>query len=209
MQIKILIFIAIIAMVGLFFFWNSKNNKSVGNKLSSFTIQKPQQEKINDKIIIVENVKLDYLKKDIQDFCNHYNQGGNRALPRLSFIKNKYIITFPYDIEFQYFCYFINYLKYPKGFSKSEYNPNLRAWCTTKGGDAWMTKELINKKVMIYIPDSDDEYDNVYLTTSDNIGFKMGFAVGYSHIKLDAPIFEYKPNPVSLQDIKNLDKIDF
>jgi hypothetical protein len=172
--------------------------------------QKPTKNIDNDKIIIVRNLKLDYMKQALQQFCDSYNAQGFVALPRLTILENDLAITFPYDIDFEHFCYLVNYIKYANNLClQPDYKPDIKAWCSTKQGDAWMNSEIINKMVLIYIPEWDKEYDNVYLITQDNIGFKMGFALGRAHKKLDKPVLEYYKCPEDIQQLANKQKIDF
>jgi hypothetical protein len=201
MELKFVIVIVAIVLVGLFFFSKSKSTGELDNKFNTSVLQKADAKNNNDKIIVIRNVKLDYLKKAIKQFCNNYNQEILRVFPKLILLENQFVITFQNDIEFMYFCYFVNYLKYPTGFSKYEFNPYIRAWCKTNNNDAWMTEEIVNKNVMIYIPDSDDEYDNVFLTTEDNLGYKLGFAIGNNHKKLKDPIFEYEKISVNIDEL--------
>ena len=168
---------------------------------------KPTQLVENDKIIIIKNVSIEDLKTVIKQFCNMYNQGNYRALPLLrKYSESTFVITFPYDIDFETYCYIINYLHYPNGVS---YSPQISAWTTTKHSDAWMKESLINKNVMIYIPKEDKEYDNVYLTTSDNIGYKMGFAMGEQSQLLNVPNTNYRKPEVTLNDLNNKEKVNF
>lgn len=172
-------------------------------------VKKPTTTIANDKIILIKNLKLDYLKQAITQYCNLSNQNQYITLPRLTVLDNQYVITFPYDIDFDQFCYFVNYLKYAHELcSKPDYKPNIKAWCTTKSGYTWMTDEIVNKVVMIYIPDWDEDYDNVYLTTQDNLGFKMGFALGEEHQKMDKPVMQFENMPKDL-NLENKETIDF
>jgi len=111
---------------------------------------------------------------------------------------NEFAVTFPYDIDFVHYCFFVNYLKYPNDIF---YKADIKAWTTTRPGDDWMTKEIVNKKVMLFVPDDDTEYDNVYLTTEDNIGYKMGFAVGETSQRLDEPKMKYRKPPLEIRDL--------
>ncbi len=56
---------------------------------------------------------------------------------------------------------------------------------------------------MLYIPSDDKEYDNVYLTSSDNIGYKLGFAVGHETQLLDSPKIKFIEQAISMDDINN------
>ena len=61
----------------------------------------------------------------------------------------------------------------------------------------------------MFIPEWDKEHDNVYLTTQYNMGFKMGFAMGESHIKLDKPVLDYTNPPTELLKLTGSQTIDF
>jgi hypothetical protein len=198
----------ILILVAKFAFTNQKPN--LEKRIRPNDSIKPTKLVENDKLIIVTNLKVDYLKKAIEQFCNNYNQQQYIAIPRLNIFENKYIITFPYDIDFERFCYFINYLEYADQLClKPDYKPEVQAWCSTKKGDSWMTEESVNKRVMLFIPEWDKDYDNVYLTTEDNLGYKIGFALGESHIKLDKPAKIYQNPPSDLLIKQSMQTIDF
>ena len=177
---------------------NSKNESRPNNA------EMPTEKIQNDKIVLIENVKLDDLKNAIQKFCNNYNQESLTALPLLTILsENKFVITFPYDTDFATYCFFVNYMHYPNDII---YKPTIKAWTSTKQNDDWMTNEIVNKKVMLYIPSDDKEYDNVYLTTSENIGYKMGFAMGEEKQKLNSPKQTYV-EPIKLEELYGKDEI--
>lgn len=62
---------------------------------------------------------------------------------------------------------------------------------------------------MIFIPDWDDEHDNEYLTTQDNIAYKMGFALGHTSQKLDRPVKRFEESPIDLSKLSDREIIDF
>ncbi len=79
----------------------------------------PTNKVANDKLVIVENASENDIKKIIQEFCNSYNKETYQAIPRLTKLSDrKFAITFPYDINFEIYCYFINYVNYPMGFDR-------------------------------------------------------------------------------------------
>jgi len=204
----IIIGIVIVAVIlfikfGLVSSQTDLNNKKRPNN-------KPTKLIDNDKIILVRNLKLEYLKKAIEQFCNASNQNSFLVLPRVTILENQFLITFPYDVDFEQLCYFINYLKYANELClKPDYKPEIKAWCKTKESYSWMTNEITDKRVMIFIPDWDKEYDNVYLTTQDNLGFKMCFAIGSEHQKLEKPVYHYENLPVTLNNLEEKEKFDF
>ncbi|PWL39619.1 hypothetical protein DKG77_01950 [Flagellimonas aquimarina] len=167
----------------------------------------PVVEVFNDKLISVRSVKKRDLEKAIEQFCNMYNQESFRALPRLfAFGEEEFVITFPYDIDFATFCVFVNYLHYPNDIG---YDPAIRGWTTAKEKDEWVQRPIDNKKVMLFIPKSDDEYDNVYLTSEENFSVKIGFAIGHHFKPFSHPVEYYEEPIYSFGELVGKEFIDF
>ena len=89
------------------------------------------------------------------------------------------------------------------------WTPDVTAWTTTKSNDTWITEKSANKKVMLFIPSDDTEHDNVYMTTSDNIEYKLGFAVGEEKQLLNTPKRRYIPPDFEISDLTNKEFEDF
>ena len=162
----------------------------------------PEQKKLvqNDKIIIVDGAKYEDIKKATLQFCNIYNKQNLVAIVKLTKIsENLSVLTFPYDIDFGTFCFLINYLYYP---NEIFYQADIKAWATTKPNDDFISKENQNKYSMIFIPRDDKEYDNVYMTTKENKGFKLGFAVGGLK-NLSSPKINFIENKYMIKDIED------
>ncbi|MDQ3073609.1 MAG: hypothetical protein M3Q97_10150, partial [Bacteroidota bacterium] len=82
------------------------------------------------------------------------------------------LATFPKDLKFDLFCYFVNYLHYPNNvFYKAE----ITGWTTVKKGSPTVPDELSGQTVMISIPDGDKEYTYVVITGRDGSSFKLSF----------------------------------
>jgi hypothetical protein len=161
----------------------------------------------NDKLVIVEDVNESDIKKILQEFCNSYNKETFQAIPRLTKLSDKkFAVTFPFDINFEIYCYFINYVNYPMGFDR---HFKTVGWATTKPSDTWITEKSANKNVILYVSDFDKEYDNVFLTTSDNIGYKLGFAMGEEKQLLDRPEKSYAKQPIDISEIETKQHFDF
>lgn len=167
----------------------------------------PKHEIENDKIVLIENISNEEIDNILNGFCNIYNKEEFQALPRTYKISNgSYAVTFPFDVNFEIFCYFINYVYYPIGFEKTF---NATGWTTTKRHDKWITDQSANKNVMIFIPTTDTEHDNVYITTSDNVGYKLGFAVGEEKQLLNSPNKLYVKPKYQLADLINFEQKNF
>ena len=167
----------------------------------------PQQEKPNDKLVIVDNISKIEMDSILTGFCNMYNKERFQAQPRLYKLNERqFAITFPFDIEFEIYCYFINYVRYPMGFDKSF---DVKAWETTKQANGWITEKSANKKVMLFIPEDDTEHDNVFLTTDDNIGYKLGFAMGEEKQLLETPKKKYLAPSIDKNTLTEKQSEDF
>ena len=167
----------------------------------------PKQENPNAKLVIVDNISKTEIDSIMTGFCNMYNKESFQAQPSLyKLSERQFAITFPFDIEFEIYCYFINYVRYPMGFDKSF---NVTAWETTKQADGWITEKSANKKVMLFIPEDDTQHDNVFLTTEDNIGYKLGFAVGEEKQYLEIPKKRYSAPTIDINTLTEKQSTDF
>jgi hypothetical protein len=183
-----------------------------GNSLSSDNSRAinaglPTQEITNDKIIVVNNVNHEDIRKALTEFCNIYNKKDYAATPRLwQLSTDSFAITFPYDVDFATYCFAVNFLKYPIDI---KWQAQVRAWATTKAGDDWITDQSINKKVMLFLAADDKEYDNVFLTTQDNTGYKLGFAGGKATQLLSSPKESFITPSVSVASLSTQTHEDF
>jgi len=145
----------------------------------------PRTPQLNDKLVIIKDVSYADLRSVLTGFCNMYNQDEYQAQPQVTKLSEKeFAITFPYDINFEIYCYFINFIKYP---IDVKWDVDVIGWATPKKDDMWMTEKSINKKAMLFVPMDDTEYDNVYMTTVDNIGYKLSFAMNDGDKFLETP----------------------
>lgn len=208
-QYLIIGIVAIVAIV-IFVAWTKLKNQKPQPDTDSSRPQEslfPANKVTNDKLVIVEDVSENDIKKILQEFCNSYNKETFQAIPRLTKLSDKkFAVTFPYDINFEIYCYFINYVNYPMGFDR---HFKTVGWATTKPSDTWITEKSVNKNVMLYVSDFDKEYDNVFLTTSDSIGYKLGFAMGEEKQLLDRPEKSYVKQPIDLSELGTKESIEF
>ena len=200
--------IAVVAIV-LFTWTKLKNQKPLPDTDTRRPTENifPTNKIANDKIVIIEDVSENDINKILQEFCNSYNKETYQAIPRLTKLSDKkFAVTFPYDINFEIFCFFINYVNYPMGFDR---HFKTIGWTTTKSTDIWITEKSVNKNVMLFVSDNDTEYDNVFLTTSDNIGYKLGFAMGEEKQLLNKSEKTYVKQPIDFSEIETKQHIDF
>jgi hypothetical protein len=187
----ILVLMAIILIIGAY----------LGKPKSKPGQRQPVKKKIvsqeisNDKLVIIKNVSYDELQKVVSAFCKMYEEDGQTIVPQIDELSGReFAITFPYDIGFAIFCALVNYLHYP---IDVEWNPAVSAWMTAKRSDLKIKNNTEDKKVMVYVPDNDTEYDTVFLTTEDNAGYKLKFSIG-KHIQQLAHVDKFYEAPPSI-----------
>jgi hypothetical protein len=80
--------VIVIAVILIFQFGLKSSSPDLTSKKRPSNTQKPSKLIENDKLILVKNIKLDYLKQAIEQFCNIYNQETYIAQPRLFLLDN-------------------------------------------------------------------------------------------------------------------------
>lgn len=174
-------------------------------RLPNENSSKPERQ--NDKLVLVDNLSKKEMESILTSFCKIYNQENYKAQPRLFVLsERKFAITFPFDIDFKIYCFFVNYVRYPMGFDKQV---DVIVWTSTKQAKGWITEKTENKKVMLFIPEDDREYDNVFLTTNDNIGYKLGFATGEEKQLLPLPKKGYFAPTTEINSLTEKQSEDF
>lgn len=180
--IKIAIPLALLVCIIIVYACNTKQRDNAAQRA-----KRPLPPKVkNDKIVIIKCADKAGVRKAIGQFCNKYNNDGNApaVMHLVSISDSEQVITFPCDIGFDIFCYFVNYMHYPEDIF---YKAEIKAWATMKEQDVWVSQKSDGKKVMLYIPHDDKEYDIVYMTTVDGIGYKLAFVASEPQL-LDNPL---------------------
>jgi hypothetical protein len=201
------ILIGLIAIIGILFFIWQKSKGATSDTQRPSEAKLPTQQKINDKIVVINDINAAEMHKIITDFCNIYNKENYQALPRLFQINDKdFAITFPFDINFDVFCFYINYIRYPMNFDKSF---QVMGWATTKKGDSWIASKNANKSAVFYIPEDDTAHDNVFMTTNDNICYKLDFGSTKGEELLGNSKHKFVPSPLVSFNLENKEFVDF
>src|SRR5690606_39859468 len=77
---------------------------------------------------LVNKISKTEIDSILAGFCNMYNKESFQAQPRLYKLnESQFAITFPYDIKFEIYCYFVNYVHYPMGFDKDQKSTRLNS----------------------------------------------------------------------------------
>lgn len=106
--------------------------------------------------------------------------------------RGKHIIKADNNLPDEQFNYLLNYIKYPEGI---DYKINVTGY-TTVSEETVFPPEFIGKEIELFIPDSDDEYDNVYWVIKENKVFKTDFG---GKTVLTEISKEYKPTAFDIK----------
>lgn len=108
---------------------------------------------------------------------------------------NTFRIIFLNNTTYDLFCYWVNYFVYSN--KEKKYNNNVTGWYEVGTEPKGLWIPFANQMLMFYIPKSDTEYDNVYITTETNICYKQEFAWKASLIQQKTVYRKYVNMPYS------------
>jgi hypothetical protein len=159
-----LIFTAIIAIALLFLYIRKRN---------TLTMDCIQDDNAKGKrIIMATQMSENEIKDAINGFIKLYEENGDKVdRPQVTQLEeNTFMLRLPDTTPYDLFCYWVNYLVYSN--EKKKYNNNITGWYEVSAN----AKLFPSKTLMIYVPETDTEHDNVYVTTKDNLCYKQEFA---------------------------------
>ncbi len=73
----------------------------------------------------------------------------------------------------------------------------------------YSTYAIVNKKVMIYIPEKVEICNNVFITAQDNLGLRKTLNIEENPELIDKAPLAFLENPVDLKSLVSLKRIDF
>ena len=183
-----------------YYLYKNVNSNSRENIKREPKIKLPKREKQNDKIIIINNCTFESIEHTIQDFTDCYIDNKIRPISKLhKSINNIYVLTFPFDIDFEIFCYLINALFCYQNSEK--HDDDILAWTTLKKSDQWITKNLYNKKIMIFVDNNDIKDDNISFVTETGNTYKIGFSEDDGLLYVKSKLKVYKKHNIFYTDL--------
>ena len=163
-----LIILAVLAIAFVFLYFKNK---------SAITMDSIQDDTAKGKrIIMATQMNENEVENAINGFIKQYEDNGDKVdRPQVRQQEGDvFMIYLPDTTPYDLFCYWVNYMVYSdKG---KKYNNNITGWYEVSAN----AKLFPNQILMVYVPESDTEYDNVYFTTKDNFCYKQEFAGGTS-----------------------------
>ena len=122
-----------------------------------------------DNLILIKGGAYNDIKRALRQWVDLYSKDLKDGLT-FQLFKNgsgNHIIQADKRLDNERFYYLINYLKYPEDI---EYKIEIEGFTTGKDKN-----KLKDKELLVYISPADKEYDNVFVTTSENENFKVDF----------------------------------
>lgn len=122
-----------------------------------------------DNLIVIKGGAYNDIKKALRQWIDLYSKDLQDDFT-FQLFKNgrgKHIIQADKRLDNERFYYLINYLNYPEGI---EYKIDIEGFTTGKDDN-----KLKNKNLLAYLSPTDKEYDNVFVTTSENENYKVDF----------------------------------
>jgi hypothetical protein len=122
-----------------------------------------------ENLIIIKGGAYNDIKKALRQWIELYSKELEEGLTFQLFKNGRgnHIIKVDDRIDNERFYYLINYLNYPEGI---DYKIDIKGFTLGKENN-----KLRGKKLLVYNSLSDKEYDNVFVTTSENENFKVDF----------------------------------
>ncbi|MGQ3677993.1 hypothetical protein [Tenacibaculum discolor] len=149
-----------------------------------------------ENLIIISGGAYNDIKKALRQWINLYSKDLQDDFTFQIFKNGRgnHIIQADKRLDNEQFFYLVNYLNYPENI---EYKIDVEGY--TKGKDK---HQLRDKDLLVYISQTDREYDNVFVTTSDNENFKVDFGGKITETR-DKRIFKY-PTDLLLENPETL-----
>lgn len=156
-----------------------------------------------NNIISIEGITLNELKKVLRTCIDLYSDTfkGDFEFLLYRIAAEKFILKVDERVDNGIFNYIVNYLNYPEYVGYKVY---AQGYTRILNSELY-PKEKLNQEVLVFIPESDKEHDNVYFVTSDNIVFKIDF--GGKTKKVDIKKEFIKPN-INISDLELIESFN-
>ena len=127
------------------------------------------------RIIKLTKMSEGEVKQAVEGFVATYSQGGDAIeRPAIDKVDNCYSLTFPEGLDYDLFCFWVNYLTYSD--KNKRHNEDVTGWfeVSSQAKGAW--EPFAGQQLMFFVPASDKEFDNVFFMTTDGTCYKQVFS---------------------------------
>ena len=180
------IVLAVIAIALLFLYLKTR---------STLTMDSIQDDTAKGKrVIMATHMSENEISDAINGFIKLYKGNGDKIdRPQVTQLEeNSFLLRLPDTTPYDLFCYWVNYLVYSN--EKKKYNNNITGWYEVSAYAQLFPKQIL----MVYVPEIDTKYDNVYITTKDNLCYKQEFAGNTALIPQEYVYRKYSGIPLNV-----------
>lgn len=179
---------AILAAI-IFLIYKLPFGKDYNNALDHIEEEAPN----SNSLILVQNMSENEIKNAIESFNEMSKEDENFEYysPQIKKFGKDFILLFSPTINYRDFCFWVNYLVYSD--KNKRHNNDITGWYEV--GNTTNNHPLSNKMLMLFIPDSDNEFDNVYLVDDSNKCYIQEFSFNEKIIPLKKSIIRYQEIP--------------
>ena len=177
---------ALIAL--LFYYWPF--SKKHENALDSIEEESPN----SYSLILIQNMSENEINEAIESFNKmgkEEDENFENYTPEIKTSGKDFMLLFSPTINYRDFCFWVNYLVYSN--KDKRHNNDITGWYELR--NTTNNHPLSNKILMFFIPESDKEFDNVYLVDNFNNCYKQEFALDEKIIPQNESIIRYKERP--------------
>ena len=192
--VVVIVIIAAIALAVL----RSRAANSPGGKTVEVT-SVPYHGPLSDMLVAIDGPDFGTAQKIVTDFVSMYAD-GRLDIPAFELQdagNRKTIVAFSGDMSFDLFCFFTNYVQYPKGESKPE---KVRGWAKLVGSANFLTPDLSLRSGMFFLSPNDKDYDRVWFVTDENMDYMISFAWRGGVKRTGEHFYDYEPPPPISRD---------
>lgn len=164
--------------------------KERGNTLEQIDDDVPSR----NSVILVQNMSKDEIIDVIESFNKMSEENDDEHedyIPEIESSNNDFLLIFDRNINFKSFCFWVNYFVYSD--RNKRHNTDITGWYAV--GNTNNNHPLANNVLMLFIPESDIEFDNVYFVDRFNNCYKQEFREDMTIIQLNEPLIGFKDMP--------------
>ena len=147
-----------------------------------------------NSVMLVQNMSKDEIIDVIESFNKMSEENDDEHkdyIPEIESSNNDFLLIFDRNINFKSFCFWVNYFVYSD--RNKRHNTDIRGWYAV--GNTNNNHPLANNVLMLFIPESDQDFDNVYFVDRFNNCYKQEFREDMTIIQLNEPLIGFKDMP--------------
>lgn len=132
----------------------------------------PTNFQTTQQVVRIMNVEMNEMEQVLRDFGKEYEL--SLFFEQLEIMRVgdfSWVATPKEPLPFETFCYLVNYLEYPIG---KKWKAAAIGWTNFESKES-TPLDPVPEPLMVYVPEVDDSYDQVLITSASGIGYKCAF----------------------------------